>query len=171
MLLFCVCLSYCVRPLFSFCVGADPADRFLAQLDEDRVKRVKIEMPLPECAYRSRFWSYHWERRRGAETHWKERGKRKKEKGKRGERVLTWISRKTRKDANEFLKIQNLFEPSVFTAFCIKIRVSLCVFRGFSGKTGTQFRMDHKNEMNGQVSQNAAKRIRWRKRDKMAEKG
>ena len=39
----------------------------------------------------------------------------KEEKG--SERALTRISRKTRKDANEFLKIQNLFELSVFYCF------------------------------------------------------
>jgi len=47
----------------------------------------------------------------------------KEEKG--SERVLTRISRETRKDANGFLKIQNLFEQSFFTAFWIKISVSL----------------------------------------------
>ena len=39
----------------------------------------------------------------------------KEEKG--SERALTRISRKTRKDANEFLKFQNLFEQSVFHCF------------------------------------------------------
>ena len=64
----------------------------------------------------------------------------KKEEKGHSERALTRISRKTRKEANEFLKIQKICSSSLFfTAFCVKIRVSLCVFSVFSGETGTQF--------------------------------
>ena len=38
-----------------------------------------------------------------------------------------------------FLKLKICSSSLFFTAFCIKIRVSLCVFRVFSGETGTQF--------------------------------
>jgi len=56
-------------------------------------------------------------RRRNAETHLKEKEEKEEEEKKGSERALTRISRKTRKDANEFLKIQNLFEQSVFYCF------------------------------------------------------
>ena len=77
------------------------------------------------------------QKRRNAET---QKHTEKKEEKRYRERVLTRISRKTRKDTNEFLKIQKIcLRDLFFTAFCIKIRVSLCVFCVVRGKTGTQF--------------------------------
>jgi len=67
-----------------------------------------------------------------AEETQKQTEKKKKKKG--SERALTRISRKTRKDANEFLKIKKCSRALFFTAFCVKIHVSLCVFGVFSGE-------------------------------------
>ena len=104
---------------------------------EETQKPRNAETQKPRNAETQKRRNPETQKRRNAET---QKHAEKKEEKRYRERVLTRISRKTRKDTNEFLKIQKIcLRDLFFTAFCIKIRVSLCVFCVVRGKTGTQF--------------------------------